>query len=425
VSKFSSLIGRSLDLARRARRRLRAVIAPGPTAPPPLEPVRLRLIPEDAELVLVTDVAAFESQNLPSPGAIGRLVDSDFGPAEISPPLRDRVGGSEMPDWTRGTGAVLKAGVNVSRVKNVHYMPSFGAVIDQDGRLFRSTVQEALYFTPTLGGLPNVGADEEGARFWPPANPPSTPAGTVFVTWGGLHNYGHFLLDCLPALAASQAAGLLDRFPAIAPALNRWQRQLVNVAFGADLPLTTLDTPIAHVGEVVFSNCMDHFLHSPNAPLDRVREGALSRVADRAGAGKRLYVTRRGDQKRRLVNEGELEAALVARGFQVVQPEELDVFDQVALFRDAEVVVAPTGAALANCLFQGPDTKVFEIMPTNFTGVWVRGVCELFSIRWHGYFCPSPLAEDEVFIEGVRREGVLFNWRIELPDFLTFLDARL
>jgi capsular polysaccharide biosynthesis protein len=302
---------------------------------------------------------------------------------------------------------------------------SFGAVIDQDGRLFRSTVQEALYFTPTLGGLPNVGADEEGARFWPPANPPSTPAGTVFVTWGGLHNYGHFLLDCLPALAASQAAGLLDRFPAIAPALNRWQRQLVNVAFGADLPLTTLDTPIAHVGEVVFSNCMDHFLHSPNAPLDRVREGALSRVADRAGAGKRLYVTRRGDQKRRLVNEGELEAALVARGFQVVQPEELDVFDQVALFRDAEVVVAPTGAALANCLFQGPDTKVFEIMPTNFTGVWVRGVCELFSIRWHGYFCPSPLAEDEVFIEGVRREGVLFNWRIELPDFLTFLDARL
>ena len=62
-------------------------------------------------------------------------------------------------------------------------------------------------------------------------------------------------------------------------------------------------------------------------------------------------------------------------GFEVVRPEALGVVEQISLFRHATVVVGATGAAFANCLFCPPAAKIFEIQPSNYTGIWTRGLC--------------------------------------------------
>lgn len=60
---------------------------------------------------------------------------------------------------------------------------------------------------------------------------------------------------------------------------------------------------------------------------------------------------RRNSGVRRLVNSDAIEALLVSRGFAVVEPEKLSFALQVQLFRHAEVIISPTGAALANIIF--------------------------------------------------------------------------
>jgi capsular polysaccharide biosynthesis protein len=71
------------------------------------------------------------------------------------------------------------------------------------------------------------------------------------------------------------------------------------------------------------------------------------------------------------------------------------------------------------------NSAVFEIQPSNFMGVWARGVCTLVGVRWHGYFCPSPEEETPIYVEGELRPGVHFTWRLPLGGFLEQLDAYL
>jgi hypothetical protein len=64
-----------------------------------------------------------------------------------------------------------------------------------------------------------------------------------------------------------------------------------------------------------------------------------------------LYIDRSHSRLRPLVNERDLVAPLAAMGFAIVRPETMSVADQVRLFRGAETIVAPHGAALTNLAY--------------------------------------------------------------------------
>jgi capsular polysaccharide biosynthesis protein len=188
--------------------------------------------------------------------------------------------------------------------------------------------------------------------------------------------------------------------------------------------------PLIHIDDVVFTSCMNHFLHGPNTPLDSVRARILAAVpigAERTS--RRVYLTRRVQKKRRMVNERKLEAALIARGFTVIEPEALSITEQVDLFRSVDVVVAPTGAALANVLFMKPGAKLFELQPANYMGIWVRALAHFVGAHWHGYFCPSPLKESRSTWAETHRPGLSFSWSLPCRTFWpswtpTFLHLR-
>lgn len=331
------------------------------------------------------------------------------------------------PDWHDGSGGAPVAGVHVARVQDVLHAPEFGAMVTRTGKVIRTSVAEALYFTPTLVGLPFVSPGETGPVITPPRRMPRIDAGAVFVAWGGRFNYGHFLVDCLSALQALEQEGLLAQFPPLAPTLNTWQRAALRLMLGPEGAerVREIASPLVRIDDAVLASPMDHFLHAPGPPLDKVRESMLGRVEAPPTGLSRLYLSRRRDQKRQMVNESELEAELEALGFTVVFPEDYDLSHQIALFRDADVIVAPTGAALANALFCKPGAKVFEIQPINYTGIWVRGLCHLVGADWHAFFVSSPLDETDISIEGEPRPGVLFNWKTPVAEFMRFLKERI
>jgi capsular polysaccharide biosynthesis protein len=65
----------------------------------------------------------------------------------------------------------------------------------------------------------------------------------------------------------------------------------------------------------------------------------------------RVYISRAKAHIRRVTNEPAVLAALRPLGFRPYLLEELTFSEQVRLFHDAEIVVAPHGAGLANLLF--------------------------------------------------------------------------
>ena len=91
---------------------------------------------------------------------------------------------------------------------------------------------------------------------------------------------------------------------------------------------------------------------------------SLLRFKDEEVFAKRIFVTRKGTNHRR-INENELFAVLEPLGFVSVAPELLSIEQQMALFHGAEWIVGGPGAAFTNLLFASPDCTI--ICPVSYT----------------------------------------------------------
>jgi len=91
---------------------------------------------------------------------------------------------------------------------------------------------------------------------------------------------------------------------------------------------------------------LDDHLQNP-AALHWLRQQLLpARTSPR-----RLYLSRAKQGRRRIVNEKKVISLLRRHGFDVVYPERLSFKDQLELWANAEIVVAPAGSAMVNMIF--------------------------------------------------------------------------
>lgn len=80
-------------------------------------------------------------------------------------------------------------------------------------------------------------------------------------------------------------------------------------------------------------------------------------------ANRRLYVSRAGVSRRRIINESEVSALLSEYGFETIRPENMSFVEQAELFASAEIVVGPSGAALSNIVFCSPGSSLLTLQP--------------------------------------------------------------
>lgn len=228
-------------------------------------------------------------------------------------------------------------------------------------------------------------------------------SGAVFAGFGAGRNYGHFLLDGLAGLAALDDLGLLRRFPAVSGSLLGWQRQATSIA---GLPVQEVAAAQVRLGEVIFVTAMNHYLHRC--------DGLLAPLAARMGgrgtsAEAVVYLSRRRFAGRILLQEPALEAALQARGARVLRPETMLVADQIAAMRDVRVVIAPSGAALANLIFAPKGATLIEIRPDSVREPWVDLICARMGLR-HRVVAAPMVAPEKV---------PLSAWLRQLPRRVT------
>jgi capsular polysaccharide biosynthesis protein len=100
--------------------------------------------------------------------------------------------------------------------------------------------------------------------------------------------------------------------------------------------------------------------------IDRFNRAAIAFLQSMGGDGRpwrRVYLTRRGARRRRVVNEDELMRALSRSGFEEVPSDRLTFAEQLRLFSETATLVAPHGAGLANMVFMPPGGSVLELQP--------------------------------------------------------------
>ncbi len=88
---------------------------------------------------------------------------------------------------------------------------------------------------------------------------------------------------------------------------------------------------------------------------------------------RRIYITRKKANSRRILNEEATLLFLKQFGFEEFVLENMPVIEQAELFSSAECVISPNGSSLTNLVFCEPQTKVVEIFSPDYVNVacWI------------------------------------------------------
>ena len=243
-------------------------------------------------------------------------------------------------------------------------------------------------------------------RFFPRIH--RVPGTVISLSTDGHTNFYHWMLDVLPKLFLVLAAGIRDT-PFYVGASTRFQKETLEL-FGIppgqvlncdDLPFLQADRLIVpFLGEQhppnVFSAAKCRLLAAVFSPL-------VSGDLPVSNLPARFVISRRKTRSRRIVNEDELLAQLAPLGFRPVCLEDFPLMEQLALFANADAIVASTGAGLINLIHCRPGIPVAILMPEECPDLVCRDIaafaqlrCEIFFARPHPKGTPDRIGCDIV-----------------------------
>ncbi len=261
---------------------------------------------------------------------------------------------------------------DVSRKTYDYITPSTFAAVIPNGRLFEHSVitpDNRLLADASRQPGANAEEAEKNTIFQYQALPaPVALRGEVVALSAscGMSNYYHWLYDVLPRLEVLRQSGIkLSEDAQFAVNSNRlgFQREMLEI-LGIKRVIAT--EPLYHLrAEILIVPSLPGVTGGvPKWVCDYLRRTFLDRLrldVDGVAPEKMIYISRAGATYRRITNEAEVEELLMGHGFEVFKLEEISVAEQITLFHQARIVVAPHGAGLSNLVFCQPGTKVLEM----------------------------------------------------------------
>ncbi len=241
------------------------------------------------------------------------------------------------------------------------------------------------------------------------------------IQYGKFTNHYHWYIDTLPRLYALHHPELRE-IPKIklllARGLDVAERRIVEALIPENVVVEEVSPDIRIRA--------DQYIHLP--PLTQEWDGFLPEVylefyrkrvfeafslrEDERSKKERVYISRRKAKKRRIENEEQLERALSKMGFSAHCLEDLSLAEQVRLFRDAAVIVAPHGAGLTNMIYSKSATVV-EFFSSNYPG------------RNHYRLLAASMGHDYgnlFFGKKFRQDELQIPWKIPYPSELNNAD---
>lgn len=250
-----------------------------------------------------------------------------------------------------------------------------------ESRVYTSTVR--LLRREGLAGLPQLRTLLEPSRLTEAATYP----GPLLSLVGFPHSFYHWMVEFLPRLR------FLDRYQAE----TGRRPELLIPAEPSNYCLESLKL-LGHNP----SDCRqwtggperyERFIYTsnvrnpqgiPHPAACRWVRNNLSKAVSKTEAEQphRIYVSREDANTRRVTNEDLLLSSLSSFGFQKVVLSDLDLAEQIRLFRETEMVVAPHGAGLVNVIY-GTDLDIVELFGANVQ----KHYYHLSNVMGHDYHC--------------------------------------
>ncbi|PPS43391.1 DUF563 domain-containing protein [Chroococcidiopsis sp. TS-821] len=172
-------------------------------------------------------------------------------------------------------------------------------------------------------------------------------------------NYWHWIIDCLTRLEGiefyQQQTGIkpkliIDAHP------TAWQIDSLKLLGYQPEDCIQWNKSRLRVKKLIISSFRRHYdkVYSVEAPSASrwLRERMLSNLTKtNRHFSSRIFISRRQAQGRRIINEDDVIATLANFGFVAYVLEEMNFDDEVRLFAQATMVVAPHGAGITNIIF--------------------------------------------------------------------------
>jgi hypothetical protein len=219
------------------------------------------------------------------------------------------------------------------------------------------------------GHAPDI-PERDMIRFACPSRLLASSSGTdhhtgAHLLLGNTENFGHWMLNHFPRLLLAEGTPALRDAPVVVgddlrPAHHQC---LVRAGIAPERILRLRRGRIASFGELWVPSLLfcgiGGGLHWNPALLGYIRKRL--RLEFRAIPKRRIYVGRKQAKWRRLLNDGEVLAALERFGFEPVDPGEMSLDAQIDLAADAQIIVGVFGAGMNLLLFAPEGTPVVEL----------------------------------------------------------------
>ncbi len=197
-----------------------------------------------------------------------------------------------------------------------------------------------------------------------------------WITDDWSNNYFHWTLDCMLKLNNMEACEAilipgkyLEQSPYIYESLQTLGMQVI-----------PLDSKTIYWVRSVWVRPMLPYFSLTELLAFRKRIASLIQV--KFGQGKRIYISRRIAQRRRLSNEENLEQLLKQHNFITCYPERLTWVEQVQLFASATHLVGLHGAGLTNIVYSQNLKWVIELKPAKMRNELFKHLCDNLHIPY-------------------------------------------
>lgn len=204
--------------------------------------------------------------------------------------------------------------------------------------------------------------------------------------------YGHWLVEILPRIRGiKNYQGQTGRNPRILvnPNITDWQIETLKFVGVDTSNLTRWQGGRASVDRYVLPMWAKSEPCTSN--IDWVREQIEASVdyekhLDQFSS--RIYLSRENMDRRQVINRKELVDAISEYGFESYSPESMTFAEQVALFKEADIIIGPTGGSFTNIIFS-TNVDVIELFQPDDFITWQLELSQVLDHEYHALFGDS------------------------------------
>jgi hypothetical protein len=202
--------------------------------------------------------------------------------------------------------------------------------------------------------------------------------------WGnGYFDYTYFIYAKLLRIKAAMPEANFKNAKIVYPLVNTtFEKELLKYAGVTPDQILDSKTHNVQANQYYLGN-NDSWYYPNKSDLNLLRQTLLPQALP-GKTGERVYISRKA--RRRLTNEAEVIDVLKEFNFDIIEDVPKTVAEQIALYKNAKVIIGPHGASYTNIINCDPGTILIELFPGGYYPDYFRSLSTSLGLKYYAIF---------------------------------------